>query len=163
MREGPVRFFKASTDPRVVAIRNNPEAIAMENDGDEIPLAETHLQVKHCELKTGDQHILIPSMFLKHSTHFLHHHPRENTLYEKWKASGGSDEFADFFSSHVWVAAPTVVKLREASACCCAQLARVFCAVSAASWLCCCRLTMGLVSWLDTAYDCSWSMVIVGG
>ncbi len=48
MREAPVAAFAASTDPRVVAIRTNPDTLVIQNDGDEMMTGPAALHLTRC-------------------------------------------------------------------------------------------------------------------
>ena len=115
MRSGPVSMFKTSTHPLVLAVRDIADAIVIENDGDEIPTAGALYHLKHCEVKTGDAHVGLPSIFYKHSTHVLCGN-KEIAWYNKWVAQGLDNHKAlHAWATHWWVAAPTIVKLKEVS------------------------------------------------
>jgi hypothetical protein len=53
MRVAPLAAFAASTDPRAVDIRANPDTLVIQNDGDEMMTAAAAYHLTRCEAKVA--------------------------------------------------------------------------------------------------------------
>ena len=95
----------------MVAAREHPRTLAIQNDGDEIINARPLLHLRDCDIKTGENQIAMPCVLYKQTTHWL---PVNRPLDElrRWRTADLADASVLLtFATHWWMAGPTVLEL----------------------------------------------------
>ena len=116
MRHDPLKLIKQSDHPlakRLIEQALSADALAMQNDGDEMSTARALMHMKMCEMR-GPPPFYMPAIGFKGGARYFTTTKDMGWLSAKWKRAGVAAP-ADIFK-HLWKPGPTVNSLKVAFA-----------------------------------------------
>ena len=111
MRALPVAMVKRSRHPlaRFINSAAATGALALQNDGDEIPSAAALAHLKHCEAREQPPYMMPATQYKGHLWHSVRHTDMD-WIGERWRRMGL--DVPDTYSHHLWRSGPTVSSLQ---------------------------------------------------